>query len=64
MGGFLEPIGHFERKRTVISVTKGIERDKRNPSTKASYVINHPILLLAISVIQVYNRLQALSIKR
>ena len=30
-GGFLEPIGHFGRRRTVVSMTKGVERDKRNP---------------------------------
>jgi len=34
MGGFLEPTVHFERRRTFISMAKGIELDKRNPPTK------------------------------
>ena len=31
LGGFLEPIGHFKGRKVVISVTKGVEHDKRNP---------------------------------
>jgi hypothetical protein len=31
LGGFLEPIEHFERRGTVIFVTEGVEHDKRNP---------------------------------
>jgi len=30
-GGFLGPIGHFERKRAVISIVKCVELDERNP---------------------------------
>ena len=29
LGRFLEPIEHFERRRTVTFVTKGVEYDKR-----------------------------------
>jgi hypothetical protein len=31
MGGFLEPIGHLERRGAVIFVTMGVEHDKQNP---------------------------------
>jgi hypothetical protein len=31
LGGFLEPRGYFEGRRTAISVTRGFESDKRNP---------------------------------
>jgi hypothetical protein len=31
MGGFLEPIGHFERKRPLSLIAKGVELDERNP---------------------------------
>jgi hypothetical protein len=31
LGGFLQPIGHFERRRTVIFIAKGVELDERNP---------------------------------
>jgi hypothetical protein len=49
LGGFLEPIGHFERIGTVISITKGFEHDERNPPLQKPhgpgmpwpYVINH-----------------------
>ena len=30
-GGFLGPIGHFEGRRAVISVTNSVELDERNP---------------------------------
>lgn len=44
MGGFLQPIGHFERIKTVISVTEGIERDERNsPLQENGYLAISPL---------------------
>ena len=49
MGGFFEPIGHFERRKTVIFVSKGVELDERNPPLQnAHYVINHALLMKVI----------------
>jgi len=43
-GGFLEPIDHFERRRTFISMTKGIELDKLNPPLqKNGYLSIEPL---------------------
>jgi hypothetical protein len=43
-GGFLEPIGNFEGKRAVISVTKGLDMTNgTRPYKSAHYVINHKL---------------------
>ena len=51
LGGFLEPIEHFERIGTVISVSKGIEHDKRNPPLqKNGYLPIGPLSLSSCAI--------------
>ena len=44
-GGFSQSIGHFERRRPVICVIKGFERDKRNPPLQNRLQTRHVVSL-------------------